>query len=325
MDLWGLGATLFAAVEGRGPFHRADAQATLNAVVNEPIPVSARAGLLRPVIEGLLERDPGHRLGAPAVRMLLAEVLRQMPAPGVAPSGTAAQLDVTDLDTAALAVRQAAPEQPPVVTDDVAPAASRGRWTRPFALAASAAVLVPAALVSGVWAYAGEQRVATPSASTQVQAAASTQPAPAPTFATFDKLRLLVPTGWNAERFDGGLYLRESGTSRFIAVRSLGKTADLAAAVHREESAVAKRLPGYVRVTAGSPAAAEFSWLPKDGGALRVRLSAVRLPNERVFSVYCPARPRRGRPASRPSRRFFRLSVLAEDHKTAATSVTAVQ
>jgi serine/threonine protein kinase len=61
-DLFSLGATLYAAVEGRQPFDELSAFSTLEAVKNEP-PLPARhAGCLRPVIDGLLTKDPDARL-----------------------------------------------------------------------------------------------------------------------------------------------------------------------------------------------------------------------------------------------------------------------
>nr|WP_221374215.1 serine/threonine-protein kinase [Actinoplanes polyasparticus] len=60
-DLFTLGATLYAAVEGRSPFDRGDLVATMLAVT-EATPAPFRlAGPLRPVIEGLLAADPGRR------------------------------------------------------------------------------------------------------------------------------------------------------------------------------------------------------------------------------------------------------------------------
>lgn len=73
-DLWGVGATLYTAVEGRPPFDREGAIASLTAVVTaEPDP-PRRAGSLWPVISALLRKDPGDRPGAAEVERLLRPV-----------------------------------------------------------------------------------------------------------------------------------------------------------------------------------------------------------------------------------------------------------
>jgi eukaryotic-like serine/threonine-protein kinase len=82
VDLWGLGASLYTAVEGRPPFEREGALASLTAVVaDEPDP-AVHAGPLWPVISGLLRKDPDKRLGtAETERMLRAVVAHGAPAP----------------------------------------------------------------------------------------------------------------------------------------------------------------------------------------------------------------------------------------------------
>jgi serine/threonine protein kinase len=70
-DLFSLGATLFAAVEGRAPFDKGDLFATLTAVVVDPPGPFRRAGRLRPVIEGLLVKEPERRLSADQARAAL--------------------------------------------------------------------------------------------------------------------------------------------------------------------------------------------------------------------------------------------------------------
>ena len=82
-DLWGLGASLYAAVEGSGPFERGGgAMASLTAVVaDEPEPAPHAGPLLWPVISGLLRKDPDERLdAAEAERMLRLAVAADSPA-----------------------------------------------------------------------------------------------------------------------------------------------------------------------------------------------------------------------------------------------------
>ena len=72
-DLWSLGATLYAAVEGRGPFDdRGNSIAILAAIANEEAPRPRSAGPLRQVIEALLHRNPQARPDAATVSRLLA-------------------------------------------------------------------------------------------------------------------------------------------------------------------------------------------------------------------------------------------------------------
>jgi eukaryotic-like serine/threonine-protein kinase len=60
-DLWGLGATLYFAVEGVGPFDRGEPIPTLTAVVNEPPRPPQGAGPLGPLLERLLAKDAADR------------------------------------------------------------------------------------------------------------------------------------------------------------------------------------------------------------------------------------------------------------------------
>ena len=71
-DLWSLGATLYAAVEGRGPFEgQGSAMAVLASIVHGDPPPATRAGSLEPVILALMKRDPAARPDAAGARRLL--------------------------------------------------------------------------------------------------------------------------------------------------------------------------------------------------------------------------------------------------------------
>ena len=79
-DLWSLGATLYAAVEGHGPFEkRGGAITTMSAIINEEAPEAPTAGALGPVIAALLRREPVDRPDASAAARMISDVLPRLP------------------------------------------------------------------------------------------------------------------------------------------------------------------------------------------------------------------------------------------------------
>ncbi|GAA3076155.1 hypothetical protein GCM10020000_71910 [Streptomyces olivoverticillatus] len=87
-DLWSLGTTLYAAVEGISPFRRGTALNTLRAVVDEEPPPPRRAGPLTPLLEGLMRKDPQARMGSAEAERLLEAVAsgRLTHTPGYVPT-----------------------------------------------------------------------------------------------------------------------------------------------------------------------------------------------------------------------------------------------
>ncbi|MFB7463543.1 serine/threonine-protein kinase [Streptomyces sp. NPDC056224] len=84
-DIWSLGMTLYAAVEGTSPFRRTSVWSTLSAIVGEPLPEPRRAGPLAPVLRALMAKEPESRPTADQARAMLRQVAAgsTVPAPPV--------------------------------------------------------------------------------------------------------------------------------------------------------------------------------------------------------------------------------------------------
>ncbi len=78
-DMWSLGATLYAAVEGRAPYARASSYATLTALATAPPDPPRNAGPLKPLLGGLLRRNPANRMQPDEVRSWLEQIASSVP------------------------------------------------------------------------------------------------------------------------------------------------------------------------------------------------------------------------------------------------------
>ncbi|MEU4626410.1 serine/threonine-protein kinase [Actinoplanes sp. NPDC023801] len=77
-DLWSLGATLYAAIEGHAPYQRGSTMATLAALATEEPDPPVQAGPLRPLLDGLLRKDPATRMAAEDAESLAREIIAEL-------------------------------------------------------------------------------------------------------------------------------------------------------------------------------------------------------------------------------------------------------
>jgi hypothetical protein len=166
-DLWSLGATLFAAVEGRAPFHRSSPVATLAAVLTEDLPPTRHAGPLEPALTALLAKEPAERPTAEEARDLLR---RAMTAPPPADQTG----DVVGAWLAGGTVTEATQGLPPPRR----PASPRGLVTAGAAVVAASLLLgVPTAALLIHHADSTSRSAAAPPAVTEFTGPSQEQPA----------------------------------------------------------------------------------------------------------------------------------------------------
>ncbi|MEB3368099.1 serine/threonine-protein kinase [Saccharopolyspora mangrovi] len=163
-DLWGLGATLFAAAEGRPPYDVGDDPlATVTEVVRGPVPVLHRPGVVGDVIRALMVKDPAQRMPLTEVRRRLQHLL---PEPGARPFEMLLDPDAPTVRVRQRVLQHTSQEQPsappapqlsgsaPLASDPgpppftlADPPKERRRPMRAFALVVAALVLFAAALL----------------------------------------------------------------------------------------------------------------------------------------------------------------------------------
>jgi serine/threonine protein kinase len=322
-DLWSLGATLWAAVEGHPPFQREGALPTLTAVVSQDLPPMHHAGALAPVLEGLLRKDPTERVDAGTARELLRRAAASVAsAPASAPVADPGPAPIPAADPAL----SPAPTAP-------APGPPRHAPGRTVAAVAVLLVLAVAAVLVALQPWqgsdveaggrgtqepqpaltssaAGPPSSAPPTAeASQPAPSASPQPSqPAPSAspqpgqdavpAGFERytdetgFSVVVPQGWQPERDGPRVRLRDPGSSRYLLIDQTDTpAADPVADWERQEPGVAQRLENYERIRLEPAAyrgwdAADWEFVHGQSQRLHVLNRNVITSSDRAYALY---------------------------------------
>ncbi|GIJ50733.1 hypothetical protein Val02_76190 [Virgisporangium aliadipatigenens] len=251
-DLWSLGATLYTIVEGTSPFARSTAMASLTALATEKPPVPQHAGPLKPVLTGLLRKDPRARLrpadleralrraaepdgrpkGARPPRPLRLPWTSSQPSPAYTAGAAAVPIDA---DTVPEQVTEVLPATPPGALNPSVPAELPTGGGRRMAVAA--AVIALAVLAAGIAFAVNGQGARAPGASVASLPAAPAATASAvgvvPPYAAMpselappenwgmyrgETFKINAPAGWQIVRSATTTEFREGASGRRLAV-----------------------------------------------------------------------------------------------------------
>lgn len=142
-DVFSLGVTLYAAVEGRPPFDRGDAVSTMRAVVQDPPESPRNAGPLTSLLGGMLAKEPQQRHSLAQVRQELASMLGGPLAgnTGPMPAGNAAPR-INEPTSGYREVTSAERPPPPREREPEAPPEESARPVKKIAIAAVCLVVI---------------------------------------------------------------------------------------------------------------------------------------------------------------------------------------
>ncbi|GAA3955832.1 serine/threonine-protein kinase [Actinoplanes auranticolor] len=286
-DLWSLGATLYAAVEGQAPFQRSTTTASLTALMTGPPDPARRPGPLTPIIDQLLVKDPALRLPAAEAQALMQRVVDR--AVGVFPMRVPRQRTPAPAGTSAVGMS--------MLLDRMGadrPGRERIARSTKVALVAAAVLLVGTTGTALALDYRpGAAPGAGPATTTVAGPVAVCAPG-GPAVAGRTQARgyavpagwlwhtdptgfdVAVPRGWTRSQDGTAACFRDPGGSRSFRVDASARLAGRALSywqTQEQHALAAGNLPGYQRVTVSAMpqqqgGAWEFSWQP-DGEPVR--------------------------------------------------------
>ncbi len=267
-DLWSLGATLYAAVEGRPPYDKGDPLHTLTAIVSDPPPPFTLAGPLRPVLTGLLDKEPEHRWDVRRARDGFRDAMgvSRVDIAGQLGAGPTRMLGPSSLPAGASPPTQRPTEQhayppPPPPAWPAEPAAG-GRAQRRVAAAsrrsrgttvAIALIVVIALLAAAGGYYFSRDRAGTPKpgASASPSSAVVTTPAGYFRFTHPDGFTVAIPNGWKKEVLtpSGVIQFRDpddnDGGGRFLRLQASPTSGTITEFLEARDKSTKAGLRGY--------------------------------------------------------------------------------
>ena len=316
-DLWSLGATLYAAVEGRPPYDSENALGTLTAVISDPVEPPRTGGPLGEAILGLLAKEPAERTSIPATRELLERAASDRSAAPtvVAPVGAAA-LDragrTEAVPAGAVAARDGGSGGGP--TEYPARAHAEGRGSRGLVAALVVALLLIGGLVALAMTTGDDgtpstqptpKNSPTSAAETTPEETQQTTPEPTPedgappgytTYEDASGFSVAVPVGWEpSQSSETAVDFTEPGGSRFLRIDQTDEPKDDPKKDWEEqEESVEERLPNYERIDIDKVdyndwKAADWEFTFGDEGTTHV-LNRGFVPNEnKGYAIYLSA------------------------------------
>jgi eukaryotic-like serine/threonine-protein kinase len=264
-DLWSLGATLYAAVEGRSPFERSGPVSTLAAIMAEEAPPPRGAGPLTPVLAGLLRRDPADRMTAAEADRLLAQVEQGtepavaawtlpvarppapsptlVTAPATAPRSPARVVVVSALAGALLVTAFGAVWLLGRTSGGTTPTGGT-----PSGGGAPAAANAPAA--GGSSAAPGTAGRSTPGGPSPVAAAGGGAPSPESwTTRSESGFSVSVPSSWSRRSEGDNVFYEDASTRLMLQIGTTPWDADPQTQARSVGAAVSRTFPGYREAT----------------------------------------------------------------------------